>query len=392
MSAAILVVNAGSSSFKFALYPAAGTDAPYCRGEIENIGAAPRLHVTDGAGNPIEDAKADGATYEDALRHALDWIGRHHADLDIVAAGHRVVHGGTRYRAPVRIDNDVIATLKKLIPLARIHEPHQLDVILALVAQRPELPQAACFDTAFHRTQPEIAQLFALPRELADAGIRRYGFHGLSYEYIASVLPQHLGTQADGKIIVAHLGNGASMCAMNEQRSIATTMGLTALDGLVMSQRCGAIDPGVLLYLIEERGLTVTEVSELLHERSGLLGVSGISHDMRTLLASDDPHAAQAVELFVYHAARAAGSLAAALGGLDALVFTGGIGEHSAPVRAAIGRRLDWLGVDLDDAANEDGDPCISTPGSRVSAWVIPTNEELVIARHTRRVLGLRAG
>lgn len=389
MSTAILIVNAGSSSFKFALYPAAGTDAPYCRGEIEGIGIAPRLHAVDGRGDTIADAAAGGGTYQDALHHALDWIGQHYADHDIVAAGHRVVHGGNRYSAPVRIDDDVIATLKELIPLARIHEPHQLDVILALTAARPGLRQVACFDTAFHRTRPEIAQLFALPRELTDAGIRRYGFHGLSYEYIASVLPHHLGTQADGKVIVAHLGNGASMCAMSERHSIATTMGLTALDGLVMGRRCGAIDPGVLLYLIEERGLTVTEVSELLHERSGLLGVSGISHDMRTLLASDDPHAAQAIELFVYHAARAAGSLAAALGGLDALVFTGGIGEHSAPVRAAIVQRLEWLGVKLNDAANDSAGPCISMRDSRVSAWVIPTNEELVIARHTRRVLGL---
>jgi acetate kinase len=301
------------------------------------------------------------------------------------------VHGGTRYRAPVRIDDDVIATLKELIPLARIHEPHQLDVMLALTADRPELPQVACFDTAFHHTQPEIAQWFALPRELTDAGIRRYGFHGLSYEYIAEVLPQHLGAQAGGRVIVAHLGNGASMCAMKQRRSIATTMGLTALDGLVMGTRCGAIDPGVLLYLIEERGLTAAEVSELLYERSGLLGVSGISHDMRTLLASDDARAAQAVELFVYHAARAAGSLAAALHGLDALVFTGGIGEHSAPVRAAISRRLQWLGIELDDTANDHAGPRISTARSRVGVWVIPTNEEQVIAHHTRRVLGVGA-
>jgi acetate kinase len=271
--------------------------------------------------------------------------------------------------------------------MAPLHQPHNLAAVRALMRLKPGLPQVACFDTAFHRTQPPVAQQFALPREITAGGLRRYGFHGLSYEYIAGVLPDHLGSRADGRVIVAHLGNGASLCAMHQRRSVATTMGLTALDGLVMGTRSGAIDPGALFYLMRAKGMTPDAVEDLLYRRSGLLGVSGISSDMRELLERRDPRAKEAIDLFAYRAAREVGSLAAALGGLDALVFTAGIGEHAAPVRAMICERLRWLGITPDPAANERHQTVISMPDGGVTVCVIPTNEELVIARHTRRLL-----
>jgi acetate kinase len=364
-----LVLNAGSSSIKFALYAAAagGDLAPIARSRITNI-------ADDGR--------------DRALTDVLAWVDAQlGAERRLAGIGHRVVHGGSAYAAPVRIDATVIGRLEQLVPLAPLHLPHNLTPIRALYARRPDVPQVACFDTAMHRTYPLVEQMFALPRELFDAGVRRYGFHGLSYEYIAGVLPEVDGRAARGRTVVLHLGNGASMCALAAGRSIASTMGFTAVDGLPMGTRSGALDPGVLLYLIDERGMDARAIERLIYDEAGLLGVSGLSSDMRVLLESSDPRATLAVDMFVYRAARELGSLAAALGGLDAIVFTGGIGENAAPIREAICRRAAWLGVELDPAANLARGPRISTVSSGVAAWVIPTDEELVIARHTRDLL-----
>jgi len=390
VSDAILVLNAGSSSIKFSLFE--GHVRPdrkglICDGECEGIGH--RVHFTaknrTGA-SLVDEYLAEGTTHEDALAALLSWLEAHFQDR-LVAAGHRVVHGGSLYTAPVRIDASVTAALRRLIPLAPLHQPHNLAAIAALSKLHPGLPQIACFDTAFHHTQPEVAAAFALPRRLAAEGIRRYGFHGLSYEYIASVLPDILGpTEADGRVVVAHLGSGASMCAMHRRKSVATTMGFTALDGLPMSRRCGNLDPGVVLYLMQEKGMTTAEVTDLLYNESGLFGVSGISDDMRILLASIDPHAADAVALFVYWISRILGSLAAALGGLDALVFTAGIGENAPEIRRRVCVQAAWLGIHFHEAANTAGGPRITTTGSEASAWIIPTDEDLMIARHTWRL------
>ena len=322
-------------------------------------------------------------TDDAVLSVLLAWIARQADDLRIVALGHRVVHGGERFAAPVVVDGAILAHLDHLAPLAPLHQRHNLAAIRAVTSVALSVPQVACFDTAFHRTQPPVAQLYALPRELSATGIKRYGFHGLSYEYIASVLPGIVGDRARGRVVVAHLGNGGSMCAMRDGKSVATTMGSTALDGLPMGTRSGAIDPGVILDPLTERGMSVDEVSEVLYHRSGLFGVSGISHDMRKLLTNDSPQAAEAIALFVYRIARELGSLAAALGGLDVLVFTAGIGEHAAPVRARVCENAGWLGVRLDHEANLGGGPRISTDDSPLSVWVIPTNEEWMIAQHT---------
>ena len=390
MSRALLVLNAGSSSIKFSVYEVGEwlALAPLCRGEVDGLGARPRFVARDGTGAPLADeAIVGGATHDDALGTIVAWIEAHTANAEMIAAGHRVVHGGVRYGSPARVTPEVIRELEALVPLAPLHQPHNLAAIKALTKRRPALPQVACFDTAFHSTQPPVAQAFALPRALGEAGVKRYGFHGLSYEYIASVLPEHLGGGADGRVVVAHLGAGASMCAMRGRRSVATTMGFTALEGLPMGTRTGAIDPGVILYLMSERGMSLGEVTELLYKKSGLLGLSGISSDVRDLLASDSPHAARALDVFVYRVGREMGSLAAALGGLDAVVFTAGIGEHAVPIRARICRDAEWLGVQLDDGANQRGGPRISAAGSRATAWVIPTDEELMIARHTLRAM-----
>jgi acetate kinase len=388
VSDAILVLNAGSSSIKFSVFP--GHVRPsrqdlMCDGECEGIGHRVHFKVKDRAGaSLVDEYLSEGTSHEDALSALLRWLETQFQDHRLVAVGHRVVHGGALYTAPVRIDASVTAELRRLVPLAPLHQPHNLAAIAALAKLHPALPQIACFDTAYHHTQPEVATAFALPRRLAAEGIRRYGFHGLSYEYIASVLPDILGpTEADGRVVVAHLGSGASMCAMYRRKSVATTMGFTALDGLPMGSRCGNLDPGVVLYLIQEEGMTTPAVSDLLYHSSGLLGVSGVSDDMRTLLASDDPHAANAVALFVYRIGRELGSLAAALGGLDALVFTAGIGEHSPEIRRRACEQAAWLGVHFDDAANTAGGPRIAIIGSRASAWIIPTDEDLMIARHT---------
>ena len=309
------------------------------------------------------------------------------AGLKLIAAGHRVVHGGILYSAPVLVDASVLSYLEQLVPLAPLHQPHNLTAIRAIARIRPDIPQVACFDTAFHHTQPAVAQAFALPREVTALGVKRYGFHGLSYEYIASVLPSYVGERSDGRVVMAHLGGGASMCALRGRRSVGTSMGFTALDGLPMGTRCGALDPGVVLYLLSEQRMTLSEVTDLLYHRSGLLGVSGESSEMHELLASDSPYAAEAIDLFVYRIRRELGSLVAVLGGLDVLVFTGGIGEHAVPIRARICQDAQWLGVRLDEEANRTGGPKISAEGSAVAVLVIPTDEDMMIARHTYDVI-----
>ena len=387
----IVTINCGSSSIKFTLFPADGelrANTILCKGQIDGLGDEPRFIAFDAAGNQFANERLEaGATHEDALEFLRRSLQQRFGDRRLVAAGHRVVHGGTKYNVPVIVDEEVIADLEELVPLAPLHEPHNLAAIKAIAKLEPTLPQVACFDTAFHTAQLPVATAFAIPRQLTEAGIRRYGFHGLSYEYIASILPDYAGPSADGKVVVAHLGQGASMCAMEGRSSVATTMGFTAVDGLPMGRRCGALDPGVMLYLIGQKGMSVAAVTDLLYNHSGLLGVSGISGDLRKLQASNDPHAAEAIELFVYRIARELGSLAAALGGLDVLVFTAGIGEHSAAVREQVCKAASWLGVELDPSANTAGGPCITTTNSRVSAWVIPTDEDLMIARHAVRLL-----
>ena len=397
MSDAILVLNAGSSSIKFAIFDLDENRVSLrmtCRGEIAGIGHQPHFAVHDHAGGILEIKEPFHAnikktqSHEGAFTILYDWISLHLDGSPPAAIGHRVVHGGKKYSAPVIVTKEVLLNLKEFIPLAPLHQPYQVAAIETLIQQHPEIPQVACFDTAFHRTQPTIAQQFALPRALRQQGILKYGFHGLSYEYIANILPEYLGDLAEARVIVAHLGHGASMCAMKARKSVATTMTFSPLDGLPMSTRCGSLDPGVVLYLIREKGMDVDAVADLLNDQSGLLGVSGISSDMRELLDNDSLQAAEAVDLFVYCVGRELGSLAATLGGLDALVFTAGIGEHSADIRERICREACWLGLNVDEVANATDGPQISTMGSSVSAWMIPTNEELIIAEHTIRVVG----
>ncbi len=398
MTDAILTLNAGSSSIKFALF-AHGAEIPRqaeLAGQIDGIGAAGQaahLKVKDAAGQALEDSdlKLDvpGLTpHQAALRLLVDWLRGHEAGWRITGVGHRVVHGAQQFSRPVVLDAAMVDALRGFIPLAPLHQPHNLAGIDALGAALPDVPQVACFDTAFHRSQPELAQLFALPRAITAEGVRRYGFHGLSYEYIANALPDVLGEEpARGRVIVAHLGNGASMCAMKDLKSQASTMGFTAVDGLMMGTRAGNLDPGVLLYLMEYRGMDAAVLTRLLYKESGLLGVSGISQDMRILLESPATAAREAVDLFCYRILREIGSLAAALGGLDALVFTGGIGERGAPVREKVCAGLAWLGVQLDGAANRGNATRISVAESRIAVCVIPTNEEWIIARHTARLI-----
>lgn len=397
MSDHVLVVNAGSSSVKFAVYPVDGDWKVHyrLRGELEGIGHAPRLHARTPEGPlareetlPSRDARSFGP--REAVAFLVGWLGRHLTQHRLVAAGHRVVHGGERFSAPVLIAPEVMDYLQQLVPLARLHEPWELEAIRTLAQARPDLHQVACFDTAFHATQPEVARRFALPRRFHDEGVKRYGFHGLSYEYATHALPALVGDRASGRVVVAHLGNGASLCALQGLKSVATTMGFTALDGLVMGTRPGALDPGVLLYLIQERNMTVEQVSDLLYFRSGLLGVSGLSHDMRALLASPDARAQEAVELFVYRVVREVGSLVAALGGLDVLAFSGGIGERSPEIRERVCAQLAWLGIKLDPDANRAGGPIVSAAASPVPVCVVHCNEELVIARHACRLLQQR--
>ncbi len=397
---AVLVLNSGSSSIKFALFEIdRGDPALAARGQIAGIGAHPHFSAHDAKGHalaaPETERRARAITgHADALACLLDWLDGDAAGTGerLIAAGHRVVHGGLDRIAPERLDRAGVEALAALTPLAPAHQGHNIAAIEALAARRPALPQVACFDTAFHASQPSVARRIALPRKFVEKGLWRYGFHGLSYEYITAAMPGIAGGPLPERLVVAHLGNGASMCAIRDGRSVATTMGFSTLDGLPMGTRSGAVDPGVLLYLMREAGLDEPALTELLYKRSGLLGVSEVSADMAKLLASDDPRAAEAVELFTYRIGRLLGSLAAALGGLDALVFTGGIGENAVAVRAAVCEHAGWLGLDFDPAANETGGPRISTPESRVAAWVIPTNEELMIARHTLAVIGHPGG
>ena len=387
MSKSILVLNAGSSSIKFAVYRAAGMPQRgdlICEGEIENIARCPHFFAKSSGGETLLDKNLDrSGTHEAVLAVLLDWLGGFLDGKDLIAAGHRVVHGGSRFIAPVRIDDAVLAGIRSLIPLAPLHQPHHVAAIEALFKLHPKLAQVACFDTAFQHGRPAVASMYALPRRLTGEGVRPYGFHGLSYEYIASVLPDYMGAGADGRIVVAHLGAGASMCALHRRKSVATTMGFTALDGLPMGTRSGALDPGVLLYLMQEKGMSAAAISQMLYRESGMLGVSAISDDMRTLLASGDPRAKEAVDFFVYRIGRELGSLAAALGGLDALVFTAGIGEHSPEIRLRVLKDASWLGFVPDENGNASGEPCVTAPSSRVSAWVIPTDEDLIIARQS---------
>lgn len=384
----ILVVNAGSSSIKFSLFPAETDGAPLGDGIIEGIGVHPQFKARVGEAR-AEENWPDGAclSHEHFYGFLLDWLARNAPQHSVVAAGHRVVHGGTAFAAPVTVDAAVLRALQDLVPLAPLHQPHNVAGIRALGERAADIPQVACFDTAFHRTIPPRDQLYGLPLAFAEEGLRRYGFHGLSYEYIAGTLPQYDAAAAAGRSVVAHLGNGASLCALKNGRSQACTMGFSTLDGLIMGTRCGAIDPGVLIYLLREKGMDVTALEKLLYKESGLLGLSGISADMRDLLASDKPEAAQAVSMFCDRVAQQIATLAAMLGGLDAVIFTAGIGERSAPIRAAICERLTWLGAELDTAANDAGEARIAAPGSGLGLWIVPTDEESMIARHTRALL-----
>jgi acetate kinase len=390
-----LVLNAGSSSLKFCVYarPEGEGWTIAARGQIDGIGSSPQLAARDGSGAILSDQElpaADVRDLRDALGVLAAWLRQRYGGSPVLGVGHRVVHGGAFYARPCVITPQVMADLRTLVPLAPLHQPHNLRAIEAVAERLPDVPQVACFDTAFHRGQPAVAELVPLPKDIRDAGVQRYGFHGLSYEYIASVLPDTAPEIAEGRVIVAHLGSGASLCALKARKSVDTTMGFTALDGLCMGTRPGAVDAGVILHLIQALGLSAADVEKILYKKSGLLGVSGISNDMRDLLGNADPRAKLAVDYFVYQAAKQIGALAAALGGVDALVFTAGIGERSAEIRRRICAASAWLGIELDGAANDRNAKRITAPGSRVSAWVIPTDEELMIARHTGDLLGLR--
>lgn len=392
MSGDILTLNAGSSSLKFAVFDSDRRDrTARISGSFAGIGGLPRFSARD-----VDSTSLDGeelsdltgeTTHDTVIALLLGWLARHQGNRPLLAVGHRVVHGGQTFSAPVRITDSVIRDLEALVPLAPLHQPHNLSAIRTVAAWRPALHQIACFDTGFHRTQDRLATLFALPRALTAEGVIRYGFHGLSYDYIASVLPDHLGPRAEGRVVVAHLGSGASLCAMKNRRSVATSMGFTALDGLVMGRRCGSLDPGVLLYLMQAKGMGPEEIEDLLYRQSGLYGVSGISNDMRVLDESDAPEAAEAIAFFAYRAASVLAGLLPSIGGLDALVFTAGIGENSARARQEICDRLGWLGVEVDSAANERNAIRISAEASAVDVLVLPTNEEAVIVAACRDLL-----
>lgn len=391
---AILVLNAGSSSIKFALF-ALDDGAPDglaldCRGQVEAIGGAARFKAVDASGSLLGQRAwqpEEAPDHAAALMHLLAFLEAELADYHLAAVGHRVVHGGMSHSGPAGVDAGMLEALEACVPLAPLHQPHNLLPIRVLREKRPALPQVACFDTAFHRSNPPLAQRFALPERFFEAGVRRYGFHGLSYEYIASVLGDFDQRAAAGRTVVLHLGNGASMCALEAGRSIASTMSFTALDGLPMGTRCGDLDPGVMLWLMDEKNMDARALEALLYHQSGLLGVSGIASDMRTLLASEAAEAKLAVELYIYRINRELGSLAAALGGVDALVFTAGIGENAPRVRQGVMAGTAWLGGRIDEQANARGGPRVHAMDSRLAAWVIPTDEARMIARHTRRLL-----
>ena len=390
----ILILNAGSSSLKFSVFSLdSGADlGVFLKGQIEGIGTEPRFIVKDSDGATIAEehwSAAEVSNQADSLERLAGWLRTNRPGYPLAAVGHRVVHGGPDFASPAVVNDEVMAKLESFVPLAPLHQPHNLAAIRAVTRYNPRLPQVACFDTSFHRTQPKVAELFGLPYEYYDKGIRRYGFHGLSYEYISKRLKTISPRIASGRAVVAHLGSGASMCAMKDGRSVATTMGFTAVGGLPMGTRCGNLDPGVIIYLVRERGFSIDKVEDLLYKRSGLLGLSGVSNDMRRLLSSTDPRAAEAVDYFIYRVACELGSLVSAMGGLDALVFTAGIGENSSEIRSRICARSAWLGIHIDEIANKSNKLCITKPDSPVSVWVVPTNEEYVIARHTMEALGL---
>ena len=386
-----LVLNAGSSSLKFCVFkrPLGASWQMESRGQIDGIGTSSRLSVKDANGDTL--AKQDVAVRDG--REAIDtlaaWLRSQYGGSPVLGVGHRVVHGGSRFNGPTILDQQVLEQLRELIPLAPLHQPYNLAAIEAAIERLPGVPQVACFDTSFHRGKPEVAELIPLPSNLRQAGLQRYGFHGLSYEYIASVLPTVAPSIANSRVIVAHLGSGASLCALKAGKSIDSTLSFTALDGLCMGTRPGALDPGVVLHLFQALNLSVKEVETLLYKKSGLLGISGISNDMRDLLGRTEPEALLAVDYFIYRITKEIGALAAVLGGIDGLVFTAGIGENSPEIRRRICNASRWLGIELDESTNRDGGPEISTSSSKVSAWVIPTNEELMIARHTGSLLGL---
>jgi acetate kinase len=394
MKGCISVINGGSSSIKFSLFDhvEAETLRLIYTGQVDGIGVAPKFKAKNAVGDTIAEKSWPndrGVNHESLMIHIIDWIRtqRQHLGLDLYGVGHRVVHGGNEYSSPVKVDDTVLKKLEAYIPLAPLHQPHNLNPIRTVAQLGGDIPQVACFDTAFHATNPPEAQLFALPRELSQEGVRRYGFHGLSYEYIARKLPEFDPQAASGRVVVAHLGSGASMCALLNGQSIASTMGFTAIDGLPMGTRTGNLDPGVILYLLQQKGMDVKDIENLLYKKSGLLGLSGISNDMRVLQESEDPRAEEAVSVFVYRIQRELGSLSATLGGLDALVFTAGIGENAPDIRSRVCEGAQWLGIHLDADANAHKGPKISMPDSAVSVWVIPTNEELMIATHTKNVL-----
>jgi acetate kinase len=394
--AVVLVLNAGSSSLKFCVYASADSDGSrlVARGQIEGLGTAPRFIAKDATGRATDDQAMDPAVRDahSALDALAVWLRAHFEGSHVLGVGHRVVHGGASYARPTIVTPQVMQDLRALVPLAPLHQPHNLAAIDAVSERLPGVPQVACFDTSFHRGHQAVADVVPLPLEIRRAGVQRYGFHGLSYEYIASVLPRIAPEIAAGRVIVAHLGSGASLCALSDRKSVDSSFGFTALDGLCMGSRPGAIDPGVVLYLFQGLGLSATDVETVLYKKSGLLGLSGISNDMRVLLKSSQPEARLAVDYFVYRAAKEIGALAATLRGLDGLVFTAGIGENAPEIRKRICECCAWLGVTLDREANAQNGPRISSAQNRPSAWVIPTNEELMIARHTWSLLALPAG
>ncbi|MCC7156729.1 MAG: acetate/propionate family kinase [Bryobacterales bacterium] len=388
-----LVVNAGSSSLKFCVYQQT-TGGPWSlesRGQIEGIGTAPVLSARDASGQSLVKRSLEGTVRDGrgALDALAEWLRSMYAGGRILGAGHRVVHGGARFASPVVVTPEIVEELRKLIPLAPLHQPHNIAPIEAVRERMPDVPQVACFDTSFHRGQPAVAELIPLPASIRAGGVQRYGFHGLSYEYIASILPEAAPEIAHGRVIVAHLGSGASLCALRDGKSIESTLGFTALDGLCMGTRAGSVDPGVILHLFQGLGMSPQEVETVLYKKSGLLGISGISNDMRDLIGNPDPNAQLAVDYFIYQTAKMIGALASVLGGADAIVFTAGIGENSPDIRRRICQSSAWLGIDLDEAATQAKGSRISKPQSKVSVWVLPTNEELMIARHTGRLLGL---
>ena len=390
-----LILNAGSSSLKFCIRHRHGREMWHdaSSGQIEGIGTAPHLKVKDSSGEKLYDGAPDMDVKDgkDAIEALARWLRQSkYAGSRVLGVGHRVVHGGPKFTGPTVINAQVLAELYELVPLAPLHQPHNLAAIEAVFERLPDVPQVACFDTSFHRGHDPVADVVPLPREIREAGVQRYGFHGLSYEYIASILPSVAPEIASGRVIVAHLGSGASLCAMKNGKSVDSTLGFTALDGICMGTRPGSIDPGVILYLFQTLGLSAKEVETMLYKKSGLLGISGISNDMRDLLGREEPEAKLAVDYFIYRIAKEIGALTAVLGGIDGIVFTAGIGENSPEIRRRVCEASAWLGVKLDATANDARGPRISTADSKVSVWTIPTNEELMIAIQTGLLLGIR--